>query len=117
MLKFFQKLLRPKTMIEETPVEPQTLKFEMDDFVRETLCKKSKDEIDDFMFKEYKILLKIKEFNSEIMYVLKQTSDRYNYKFQAPEVKVYLSSVICMCIFLKKKKIEAEHWLSYLNLQ
>ena len=67
----------------------------------------------EFMNKEHHILYEIEEYDEELSYLLKQTSDIYNYTYQAPEVKKYLSTILCKCLFLKKKEIKSKHWLSY----
>ena len=116
---FFQNLFKSPTteVVSEDEDSSRTLEEEMNEFVQDNLREKNRKEIDDFMYKEHKILYEIEEYSDEIRYILLKTRDKYTYSYQAPEVKIYLSKVICKCIFLKKKKIRPEHWLSYINLQ
>ena len=120
MFRYLKKLFKSQVVEPTEPEpEPKPLTFEMEEFVKERLLNKSRAEIDNFMYDEHQVLYDVEPYDdiSEISYILKQTSDKYKYAYQAPEVKVYLSRVICKCLFLKKKKISPEHWLSYINLQ
>jgi hypothetical protein len=116
MLNFF-KIFRveknERSERSENTLVIKTLDVEMNDFVKEYLRSKTREEIDDFMYKEHHILYEIEEYDEELSYLLKQTSDIYNYTYQAPEVKKYLSTILCKCLFLKKKEIKSKHWLSY----
>jgi len=97
----------------KTQEDLQTLESEMNEYVKENLNNKNRIEIDSFMNDEHKILYEIGN-DEEIKYIIRQTSDTYNYRYQAPEVKKYLSTIICKCLFLQKKKIKPEHRLSYI---